>query len=220
MLDSVRAKLSLALDRVHAAPASSPLVASLAARAGQTPQVVALGGGALLLAVTHALCGPDFIAALIGTALPTIKTLAAVGSGEMQRDAHVLHQWMTFWLLSGCFIAVESACLSTLLYLFPRYWALKLAALLWLGAAGVNDGAAAVWERGGLQEAVGRWRAAGLFALLPEVVEVVEVAEETEAAAAAAAAAGATMVDEVQTEGEKGASGAAGAGGGGGGASK
>jgi nucleoid-associated protein YgaU len=215
MLDSVRAKLSLALDRVHAAPASSPLVASLAARAGQTPQMVALGGGALLLAVTHALCGADFIAALAGTTLPAIKTLSAAGSGELRRDARVLHQWMTFWFFSGCFIALESACLSTLLYLFPRYWSLKLAALLWLGV--LNDGAATVWERWGLREAVGRWRAAGLFALLPEEEEKEEVGVEEVEVETATAAAGAAA--DKQTEG-KGASGAVGAGDGGGGASK
>ena len=90
--------------------------------------------------------------------MPPFSSFVRFGLTLPPPRLHCAHH--SYWLIAGFLITLESLALPTLLWLAPRYWALKLALLAWAGV--VHEGAAVVWERL-LRERVTALAAAGFL---------------------------------------------------------
>ena len=68
------------------------------------------------------------ISNLIGWGLPAYLSFRAIESPGTQDDV----QWLTYWVVFGFFVFLESFALRVVLYYFPWYFVFKSAFVLWL----------------------------------------------------------------------------------------
>jgi len=65
---------------------------------------------------------------LVGCALPTYLSFKALETSGSEENM----QWLTYWVVFGLFVFLESIALRVILYFFSWYFIFKTLLLLWL----------------------------------------------------------------------------------------
>jgi len=129
VLEVARHKFEALRVAIDAETAGMESLNQLAARVGVARSTLVLSGAGFLFAFIFLGFGAQFFSNLLGMAYPVYASFKAIESADATDDT----QWLTYWVVYGCFSLLE-CFLDTVLFWFPFYFTFKVGALAFLQA--------------------------------------------------------------------------------------
>lgn len=122
-MDQLKAKL----EELNKEASKIPFLNTIAQKT-KIPPAAFLGTILMTLIIILVLgIGSNFISRLIGVTYPAFMSIIALESSDREDDK----QWLTYWVVYGCFICIDEFAGFILRYI-PFYFFSKVCILIWL----------------------------------------------------------------------------------------